>query len=158
MRLALQNATYSLSSDDALTLGILPGRASAESTSSTHLPEESPLEGRGDGLFVIPTATFQLLYGFVVLEHGRRRIRHVAVTAHPTAEWTSQQLREAFPWDTAPRFLHRDSDLRQRRHRHHQGDGHPPRLRGRLPRARSARHPRSDGGLREPEAQLSSSP
>ena len=60
--------------------------------------------------FVIPTATFQLLYGFVVLEHGRRRIRHVAVTAHPTAEWTSQQLREAFPWDTAPRFLHRDRD------------------------------------------------
>ncbi|MDP3576383.1 MAG: hypothetical protein Q8S42_37485 [Archangium sp.] len=60
--------------------------------------------------FVISTATFQLLYGFVVLEHGRRRIRHVAVTAHPTAEWTSQQLREAFPWDTAPRFLHRDRD------------------------------------------------
>jgi putative transposase len=60
--------------------------------------------------FVIPTATFQLLYGFVILEHGRRRIRHVAVTAHPTAEWTSQQLREAFPFDSAPRFLHRDRD------------------------------------------------
>ena len=60
--------------------------------------------------FVIPTATFQLLYGFVVLGHGRRRIRHVAVTAHPTAEWVSQQLREAFPWDSAPRFLHRDND------------------------------------------------
>lgn len=60
--------------------------------------------------FVIPTATFQLLHGFVVLDHGRRRIRHVAVTAHPTAEWTAQQLREAFPWDTAPRFLHRNRD------------------------------------------------
>ena len=60
--------------------------------------------------FVIPTATFQLLYGLVVLEHGRRRIRHVAITAHPTAEWTSQQLREAFPYDSAPRFLHRDRD------------------------------------------------
>ena len=60
--------------------------------------------------FVIPTATFQLLYGFVVLEHGRRRIRHIAVTAHPAAEWVSQQLREAFPWDSAPRFLHRDND------------------------------------------------
>jgi len=60
--------------------------------------------------FVIPTATFQLLYGFVILEHGRRRIRHVAVTAHPTAAWTSQQLREAFPYDSAPRVLHGDRD------------------------------------------------
>ena len=60
--------------------------------------------------FVIPTATFELLYGFVILEHGRRRIRHIAVTAHPTAAWTAQQLRDAFPFDTAPRFLHRDRD------------------------------------------------
>ncbi len=60
--------------------------------------------------FVIPTATFQLLYGFVVLEHGRRKIRHVGVTSHPTAEWTRQQLREAFPYDSAPIFLHRDRD------------------------------------------------
>lgn len=60
--------------------------------------------------FVIPTVSFGLLYGFVILEHGRRRIRHVAVTTHPTAEWTAQQLREAFPWDSAPRFLHRDRD------------------------------------------------
>jgi hypothetical protein len=60
--------------------------------------------------FVIPTASFQVLYGLVILEHGRRRIRHVAVTSHPTAEWTRQQLREAFPFDTAPRFLHRDRD------------------------------------------------
>ena len=60
--------------------------------------------------FVIPTAAFQLLYGFVILEHGRRRIRHLAVTHHPTAAWTARQLREAFPYDTAPRFLHRDRD------------------------------------------------
>jgi putative transposase len=40
----------------------------------------------------------------------RRRILHFAVTQHPTAEWTAQQLREAFPWDTAPRFLLRDRD------------------------------------------------
>jgi transposase InsO family protein len=60
--------------------------------------------------FVIPTASFDLLYGFIVLEHGRRRIRHIAVTAHPTAAWTAQQLREAFPFDSAPRFLHRDRD------------------------------------------------
>jgi len=45
-----------------------------------------------------------------VLAHDRRRILHFAVTAHPTAEWTAQQLREAFPWDTAPRYLLRDRD------------------------------------------------
>jgi len=47
---------------------------------------------------------------FVVLAHERRRILHFAVTAHPTAEGTAQQMREAFPWDTAPRYLLRDRD------------------------------------------------
>jgi putative transposase len=47
---------------------------------------------------------------FLVLAHDRRRILHFAVTAHPTAEWTVQQLREAFPWDTAPGYLLRDRD------------------------------------------------
>jgi putative transposase len=51
---------------------------------------------------------FQILYVFLVMAHDRRRILHFAVTQHPTAEWTSQQLREAFPWDTAPRLLLRD--------------------------------------------------
>ena len=51
-----------------------------------------------------------MLYVFLVLAHERRRIVHLAITAHPTAEWTAQQLREAFPWDTAPRFLLRDRD------------------------------------------------
>jgi len=55
--------------------------------------------------FVVPTATFQLLFVFVVLPHDRRRIVHFGATSHPTAEWTAQQLRHAFPWDTAPRFL-----------------------------------------------------
>src|SRR5262249_13341449 len=48
--------------------------------------------------FVVPTLRFQILYGFLVLAHERRRIVHFAVTAHPTAEWTAQQMREAFPW------------------------------------------------------------
>jgi transposase InsO family protein len=60
--------------------------------------------------FTVPTIRFQVLYVFLVLAHRRRRILHFAVTAHPTAEWTAQQLREAFPWDTAPRFLLRDRD------------------------------------------------
>src|SRR5882672_4222691 len=60
--------------------------------------------------FTVPTATFRVLFVFVVLSHDRRRILHVNVTAHPTAAWTGQQLREAWPWDTAPRFAIRDRD------------------------------------------------
>lgn len=60
--------------------------------------------------FTVPTLRFQVLYVFLVLAHERRRILHFAVTAHPTAEWSVQQLREAFPWDTAPRYLLRDRD------------------------------------------------
>jgi hypothetical protein len=47
---------------------------------------------------------------FLVLAHDRRRVLHFGVTDHPTAEWTVQQLREAFPWETAPRYLLRDRD------------------------------------------------
>jgi putative transposase len=60
--------------------------------------------------FAVPTIRFQVLYVFLVLAHDRRRIVHFAVTAHPTAKWTAQQMREAFPWDTAPRYLLRDRD------------------------------------------------
>jgi hypothetical protein len=60
--------------------------------------------------FTVPTATFRVLFVFVVLSHDRRCIVHLNVTAHPTAEWTAQQLREAWPWDTAPRFVIRDRD------------------------------------------------
>jgi transposase InsO family protein len=60
--------------------------------------------------FTVPTIRFQILYVFLVLAHDRRRILHFAATAHPSAEWTVQQLREAFPWDTAPRYLLRDRD------------------------------------------------
>ena len=58
--------------------------------------------------FTVPSIRFQILYVFLVLAHDRRRILHFAVTGHPTAEWIAQQLREAFPWDSAPRYLLRD--------------------------------------------------
>jgi transposase InsO family protein len=61
-------------------------------------------------LFVVPTIGFKLLYCLVVLAHGRRELVHHAVTAHPTAEWVARQMNEAFPWDTAPRYLVRDRD------------------------------------------------
>lgn len=60
--------------------------------------------------FTVPTVRFQVLYVFLVLAHHRRRVVHFNVTAHPTAEWTAQQLREAFPFDQIPRYLLRDRD------------------------------------------------
>src|SRR5262249_44326156 len=60
--------------------------------------------------FTVPTATFRVLFVFLVLSHDRRRILHWNITEHPTEEWTVQQLREAFPWDEAPRYLIRDRD------------------------------------------------
>jgi putative transposase len=60
--------------------------------------------------FVVPTATCRLLFVLVMIAHERRRVVHIAVTEHPTAAWTAQQLREAFPWDEAPRYLLRDRD------------------------------------------------
>lgn len=60
--------------------------------------------------FTVPTVSFRVLFVFVVLAHDRRRIVHFNVTEHPTAGWTGQQLREAFPEDTAPRYLLRDRD------------------------------------------------
>ena len=60
--------------------------------------------------FTVPTATFRILFAFVVLRHDRRHVIHFNVTAHPTAAWTAQQMIEAFPDDTSPRFLIRDRD------------------------------------------------
>jgi transposase InsO family protein len=61
-------------------------------------------------LCVVPTVTFECLFAFLVVGHGRRQLIWFAVTRHPTAEWLGQQIVEAFPWDTAPRYLIRDND------------------------------------------------
>jgi transposase InsO family protein len=61
-------------------------------------------------LFVVCTATFRLLYVLFVIRHGRRPIVHFNVTEHPTAAWVVQQIREAFPFDTAPRHFIFDRD------------------------------------------------
>jgi putative transposase len=61
-------------------------------------------------LFVVPTVTFRWLFVLVILAHDRRRLVHVAVTKHPTAAWTAQQLRNAFPNDDAPGYLLHDRD------------------------------------------------
>lgn len=61
-------------------------------------------------LFAVPTSTFRILYVIVVLSHKRRHIVHCNVTKHPTDYWVAQQIVEAFPFDTAPRYLVRDRD------------------------------------------------
>lgn len=61
-------------------------------------------------LFIVPTIGFKLLFGLIILGHGRRLILHTSATYHPTAEWIAQQVSEAFPWDTAPDYLLRDHD------------------------------------------------
>ncbi len=60
--------------------------------------------------FTVPTATFRVLFVFIMVAHERRRIVHCNMTEHPTAQWTAQHIVEAFPWDTAPRYLLRDRD------------------------------------------------
>ena len=59
---------------------------------------------------VIPTITFERLFAFLVLGHGRRQLLWVEVTSHPTAEWLARQITEAFPWLSAPTYLVRDND------------------------------------------------
>jgi hypothetical protein len=61
-------------------------------------------------LFVVPTISFRLLYGLLIIGHGRRQILWFGVTAHPTAEWLANQLTEASGWEQIPRYLIRDRD------------------------------------------------
>jgi len=60
--------------------------------------------------FVVPTIAFEQLFAFLVLGHGRRRLLWIAVTRNPTAEWLTQHITDAFPWDSAPTYLIRDND------------------------------------------------
>ena len=61
-------------------------------------------------LFLVPTISFRMLYGLLILQHGRRQLLWVGVTAHPTAEWIARQLTEAYGWERAPRYIIRDRD------------------------------------------------
>src|SRR5664280_3368523 len=61
-------------------------------------------------LFVVPTISFRLLYGLLIMGHGRRHILWFGVTAHPTAEWIANQITQACGWEQVPRYLIRDRD------------------------------------------------
>jgi transposase InsO family protein len=96
----------------------------AQSTVSKYMPRrygppsqswKTFLRNNADGIasidfLVVPTIDFRLLYVFVILGHLRRQILWIAVTGHPTADWIAQQMRNAFPWATAPAYLIRDND------------------------------------------------
>ena len=98
----------------------------SERTVSRYLPRDRPdRRAGGDWLtflrnhrevlpgmdfFTVPTATFRILYVWFVIHHDRRRSLHFNVTKHPTAAWVIQQLRESFPYDTAPSYLVFDRD------------------------------------------------
>ena len=70
-----------------------------------HMSETTAID-----MFVVATATFRLLYTVIILGHNRRKVIHFDVTQNPTQVWLAHQMTEAFPWDTAPRYLLRDRD------------------------------------------------
>src|SRR4029077_8490722 len=70
-----------------------------------HAPEVAATD-----LFVVPTISFRMLYGFVMVRLDRRALVWSSVTTNPTAEWVARQITEAFPWDMAPRYMIRDRD------------------------------------------------
>jgi hypothetical protein len=82
-----------------------PPSQSWRSFLDNHVPDIAACD-----FFIVATATFRVLYVFIVLRHDRRRIVHFRVTTNPCAEWTAQQIIEAFPYEEAPRFLIRDRD------------------------------------------------
>src|SRR6202040_3506576 len=105
---------------ELLKLGIDVGQTSVAKYMVRHRRPPSQgwktfLRNHADGiasidLFVVPTIAFRLLYGLLILRHGRRQILWMGVTAHPTAEWIARQLTEACGWDYAPRYIIRDRD------------------------------------------------
>ena len=105
---------------ELLKLGIEIGQTSVAKYMARH--RRSPSQGwktfhrnHADGiasmdLFVVPTLSFRLLYGLLILKHGRRHMLWLGVTAHPTAEWIARQLTEACGWEPVPRYILRDRD------------------------------------------------
>src|SRR5262249_55202408 len=105
---------------ELLKLGINVGQTTVAKYMATRRRPPSQgwktfLRNHADGiasldLFVVPTVSFRLLYGLLILQHGRRKLLWVGVTAHPTAEWIARQLTEAYGWERAPRYIIRDRD------------------------------------------------
>jgi hypothetical protein len=85
----------------------------AEEATIAHLEDVPQQPGQEVGrprFLAVPTVTYKVLFVLLMLSHHRRRVVYVNVTAHPTAEWTAQQVVESFPWDEAPQYLLHDRD------------------------------------------------
>jgi DNA-binding FadR family transcriptional regulator len=105
---------------ELLKLGVDIGRTSAAKYMVRRRDPPSQgwrtfLRNHADGIaamdmFVVPTISFRLLYGLLIMGHGRRHILWFGVTAHPTADWIANQITEACGWEQAPRYLIRDRD------------------------------------------------
>ena len=103
---------------ELLKLGIEIGQTSVAMARRRGPPSQrwkTFLRNHADGivamdLFVVPTISFRLLYGLLIMGHGRRQILWVGATAHPTAEWIANQLTQACGWEQIPRYLIRDRD------------------------------------------------
>jgi transposase InsO family protein len=105
---------------ELLKLGIDVGQTSVAKYMARHRRPPSQgwktfLRNYADGiasldLFVVPTLSFRLLYGLLILSHGRRQILWLGVTAHPSAEWMARQLIEACGWEWTPKYIVRDRD------------------------------------------------
>src|SRR5271167_1519960 len=105
---------------ELLKLGIDVGQTTVAKYMAKHRRPPSQgwrtfLHNHADGiasmdLFVVPTISFRLLYGLLILQHGRRQILWFGVTAHPTAEWIARQLTESYGWTAAPQYMVRDRD------------------------------------------------
>jgi hypothetical protein len=115
--MSLENPVWGATHGELLKLGI----EVAQSTVSIYMvprpdrPLQTFVRNHMEGiasidLFVVPTITFQQLFAFLVLGHERRRLLWFAVTCNPTAEWLARQITEAFPWESAPKYLIRDND------------------------------------------------
>jgi len=83
----------------------MPARRNPPSPTWRTFPENHVKDIVAIDFFSVPTVDFRVLFVLVVLAHHRRRVIHFNVTEHPTAQWTAQQIVEAFPWDDAPRYL-----------------------------------------------------
>ena len=119
---------------ELLKLGIEISQATVGKYMARRLGPPSPtwrsfLRNHADGIaaldmFVVPSARFRLLFVMLILAHDRRKIVRFDVTQNPTAGWLSRQVTEAFPWETAPRFLLRDRDASYGSALHQAGRGH----------------------------------
>src|SRR5438105_6215047 len=105
---------------ELLKLGIDVGQTTVAKYMARRRMPPSPgwktfLRNHADGiasmdLFLVPTISFRLLYGLLILQHSRRKLLWLGVTAHPNAEWIARQLTEACGWQHAPRYIIRDRD------------------------------------------------